>query len=156
MDAIDRPQPPHRLTLTLRRHPGLVIVPAVLGLSALLGDGVEHGPVLCPLRFLTGLPCAGCGMTRAFVALAHGRLTHALSFNLLAPLLFAWLAGWWLLALVRLGQGRPMPDAPPWLVKVAFFGLSGYWLARTVAFVAAPDVLQRMAQDSPLVRWLLS
>lgn len=143
-----------RLPPTLRQHPGLLIVPAILLTAALLGEAVEHGPVLCPLRFATGLPCAGCGMTRAFVALAHGRLQHALTFNLLAPLLFVWSAGWWLLAMARLVRNRPLPKSPPWLVKLAFFGTAAYWLGRTVVFLAAPHVLERMAQESPVVRWL--
>ncbi len=37
--------------------------------------------VLCPVRFLTGLPCPGCGMTRAFCHLAHGHFISALQFN---------------------------------------------------------------------------
>jgi hypothetical protein len=45
------------------------------------------GPVLCPFRRITGMPCPGCGMTRSFVALAHGDLGAALAFNRLGPLL---------------------------------------------------------------------
>jgi hypothetical protein len=47
------------------------------------------GPVLCPFRRITGMPCPGCGMTRSFVALAHGDLGAALASNRLGPLLMA-------------------------------------------------------------------
>jgi hypothetical protein len=102
------------------------------------------------------MPCAGCGLTRAFVALGHGHVHAALDFNLLSPLLFAWMLSWWLLTVMALVRHRPIPPMPIWLVRVAFFGLGGYWLARLIYFAAQPDLLQRMAAASPLIRWLIS
>jgi hypothetical protein len=37
----------------------------------------------CPFRALTGLPCASCGMTHAFVALARGDAVGAWAYALL-------------------------------------------------------------------------
>ena len=34
-------------------------------------------PLVCPLRALAGIPCATCGMTHAFVHLAHGEVARA-------------------------------------------------------------------------------
>lgn len=34
--------------------------------------GIEHGPILCPFRLATGLPCPGCGLTRSWVYGVHG------------------------------------------------------------------------------------
>ena len=48
-------------------------------------------PELCTLRRLTGLSCPGCGLTRCFIALAHGDLAAAWQLN---P------AGIWLFAIV--------------------------------------------------------
>ena len=39
------------------------------------------GVPFCPMRTLTGFPCAGCGLTRAFVDLAGGRITEAAGMN---------------------------------------------------------------------------
>jgi hypothetical protein len=50
----------------------------------------------CPLRALAGIPCATCGMTHAFVALAHGRLAAAAAASPAGALLAA---GAWAFAL---------------------------------------------------------
>ena len=46
---------------------------------------VGDGPVLCPFRLATGLPCPGCGLTRSWVAAAHGDLSTAFADNLFGP-----------------------------------------------------------------------
>ena len=49
-------------------------------------------PVCCPFHLITGIPCPGCGMTRAFLALAKGDLITAFHYNpfslLLATIIF--------------------------------------------------------------------
>ena len=57
---------------------------------------------VCFFRHYTGIPCAGCGLTRAFAALARGDLAAAMTLHPLAPLLLleavvGWLAWGWLL-----------------------------------------------------------
>lgn len=53
-----------------------------LGVACLLSPtGIEDGPVVCPFRLATGLPCPGCGLTRSWVYLVHGRLGDALLAN---------------------------------------------------------------------------
>jgi hypothetical protein len=44
---------------------------------------------VCGFYWLTGHPCALCGMTRAMFALAKGHFAEAIHFNALAPLGFA-------------------------------------------------------------------
>ncbi|MBK6516319.1 MAG: DUF2752 domain-containing protein [Polyangiaceae bacterium] len=39
---------------------------------------------LCPTAIISGMPCPGCGMTRAALALAHGDVHRACSLNPLA------------------------------------------------------------------------
>jgi len=60
------------------------------GSLALSVQGEEHVlvpwvnqplPGTCTFRRLTDLPCPGCGMTRAFISMAHGRLADAWHFN---------------------------------------------------------------------------
>lgn len=70
-------------------------------------------PLTCPLRSLAGIPCATCGMTHAFVHLAHGdaRLAFAAS-----PLGAVLAGGAWLYAaldLARAALRAPFPVASP-------------------------------------------
>jgi hypothetical protein len=52
-------------------------------------DHTTHtGLSLCAFRNLTGLPCPGCGMTRAFHLLVHGRIPEALQMNPISVILF--------------------------------------------------------------------
>ena len=41
----------------------------------------------CPIRWLSGIPCAGCGMSRAALALAHGHVQEAVRLHPLVLLL---------------------------------------------------------------------
>ena len=73
----------------------------------------------CPSKALFGLPCATCGMTHAFVALAHGDLAAAVAASPLGALLAA---GAWLFALAAallLATGRPFPRVPDRLWRAA-------------------------------------
>jgi hypothetical protein len=63
----------------------------------------------CPFKALTGLPCATCGMTRAFVFLAHGDPRASLAASPFGALLAG---GAWLFAAgdaLRLALALPLP-----------------------------------------------
>jgi hypothetical protein len=80
-----------------------------VAIAALLPtDGIEDGPVLCPFRALTGLPCPGCGLTRSWVYLMHGDIGSSLANNWFGPVLILAVV---VLAVVsvrsRLGGKRP-------------------------------------------------
>jgi hypothetical protein len=79
---------------------------------------LSMGPV-CPLKALAGIPCATCGMTRAFVALAHGDPAAAWAASPLGALLAGAV---WLLALadlVRVAAGAPLPAPGPRAARAA-------------------------------------
>ena len=116
------------------------------------------GPVLCPLRALTGLPCPGCGLTRALCVLSSGELTRALALNATAlPLaLFAFAAVG--VAAAELVRGRAWQFYRPWLHagrlwRLSAGGVLGYHAAR-MAYWAATGVLTRDWHASWLYRAL--
>ena len=46
-------------------------------------------PGTCMFREMTGLPCPGCGLTRSFISIGHGRLLDAWHYNPAGFVLFA-------------------------------------------------------------------
>ena len=76
------------------------VLTGVFAASALLplpGDGgrIAHLPTVCPFYTLTGLPCPGCGLTRAFVCLSHGRWHEAWHWHPLGWLIYGIFALLW-------------------------------------------------------------
>lgn len=63
----------------------VVGVCAVLGLASMLHISIWP----CFFNELTGLPCPGCGMTRAVSALLHGDWHTAMLYHPLSPAYFA-------------------------------------------------------------------
>ncbi|HWO25279.1 MAG TPA: DUF2752 domain-containing protein [Kofleriaceae bacterium] len=61
------------------------------GDAVTLPDGTAL-PELCLVHAALAIDCPMCGMTRSFVALAHGELAAALRFHPAGPLLFAAMA----------------------------------------------------------------
>lgn len=84
----------------------LVLVGTATAVLASLVANSARGFPPCLFHALTGLPCASCGMTRAFLDLGHGRILSALQHNLASPLVYL---GAWLLmgcAALQVYQGR--------------------------------------------------
>ncbi len=106
-----------------RRELGLVDVYALLAIGSFLV--ARFVPVLeifespCPFLTLTGLPCATCGMTHAFVLLAHGDAAGALAWSPAGAALAAvgWGAG--VADLVRWAAGWRVPEVPERLLRGA-------------------------------------
>jgi len=68
----------------VRRRALWIIAGAVaMGVGLRMGLA-EHLTIFCPLRRLTGIPCASCGLTRAAAALCHGQIAAAAAYNLAA------------------------------------------------------------------------
>jgi uncharacterized protein DUF2752 len=88
----------------------------------------------CPWHRLTGLPCPGCGTTRALVALLEGRPATALAMNPLAAIAAVGFVLAGLAAPLWVAAGAPVPDLqarlrPAWtLAAAAAVALNWAWL----------------------------
>ena len=92
----------------------------------------------CPFRDLFGIPCPGCGLSRAITALVRGDWQTSFTFHLFAP--------FFLLALILMAWVTFSPDTQrQWLtshiemierhtgiVAILLIGLVVYWLARLI------------------------
>lgn len=97
---------------------GVIIAASVLeirGTTQVAVPGLAPLPELCLWRRCFGSDCAGCGLTRSFVSLAHGDLPGALRYHVAGTLLFACVVAQvpyrsWQLA--RLHRGKPAIRSP--------------------------------------------
>jgi len=74
---------------------------------------IAHVPAFCPFYLATGLPCPGCGLTRAFVCISHGHFVESLHWHpigLLVYLSFVWL--WVYYGLFAIRRQRPYVVPP--------------------------------------------
>jgi len=86
----------------------LLLVPAaVLAAAMLLPAGWESPVPLCVLKGLTGLDCPGCGMTRAFLFIGHGRFADAVRMHPASIPAYLIVAGMAVTGIVRIVRNRP-------------------------------------------------
>src|SRR5262245_27646137 len=111
-------------------------LPALLAACFFYYPYVFGGPPLCPMALTLGMPCPGCGITRATCLLTHGRVAEALAFHPLAPFLLLYagfLCGY---KAVESWRGRP-PDLPAYKIGgVACLIVVGFWFLRLGFFFA--------------------
>jgi hypothetical protein len=93
--------------VTAARRLLLLSPAAVLVAAALLPAGWESPLPLCLVKWLTGLDCPGCGMTRAFLLIGHGRLADASAMHPASIPAFLIVAGMALTGIVRILLNRP-------------------------------------------------
>jgi hypothetical protein len=110
---------------------------ALCASAALEPSEVRAGPVVCPFRMVTGLPCPGCGMTRAWVLLAHGRPDAAMLANPFVLLVMPAAVLWVLVTLSALVRRRPAPDPAKLMRSAALRTVACGWLAFAVVRLIA-------------------
>jgi hypothetical protein len=120
------------------------------------------GPPFCPTALLLGVPCPGCGLTRATLALLRGDVQAALAFHplvfLLAPL-FAYALGIVLLDYVRGGPSGAPSRLATWFSERVRHGVAlallvvalGVWGARFAGYFGGPVPVESLSAVA--ARW---
>ena len=86
----------------------LLLAPAaVLAAAMLLPAGWESPVPLCLVKGITGLDCPGCGMTRAFLLIGHGRFAAAAAAHPAGIPAFLIVAGMAATGIARIIRNRP-------------------------------------------------
>jgi hypothetical protein len=79
----------------------------------LIPGSTRSMPPMCTSRVIFGMDCPGCGMTRAFIAISHGRFARAWELNRASFLVYAFVLvqiPWHTLQAIRVRRGRPPID----------------------------------------------
>jgi hypothetical protein len=98
-------------------------------------------PSVCQFRNLTGLDCPGCGLTRAFVCIAHGRFAEAWSYNAASVLVFAFVLiqiPWRTMQIWRLRTGRKelyLPRVTNIVVAIVVGAMFLQWIAKVIGYI---------------------
>ena len=118
------------------------------GSLGLVGLAMSQGFPLCPMAGSLGIPCPGCGLTRATLALLRGDVGTALHFHplvgLLTPLFVTFMAtGVWQLLRDPARPRRPSRirwNAPALNVAALLLLVLtlGVWLARFAGYFGGP------------------
>ena len=91
------------------------------------------GYTVCAFRRLTGIPCPGCGLTRAMAALARGELLLALHFHPFAPLVLAEAAALWAAIGRAIVRQRPLVLPSGLMERIVIWQTAAFlalWLGR--------------------------
>jgi len=131
-----------------RASNALVLTTAIAWLPVLLAGlwlyapFVGGGLVTCAFRVVGGVPCPGCGMTRALTELVRGRLTASLHYHPLSALTLASLVAAWVYGMFA--ACRPVrPVSARFVLTVLIpFGLIflAVWVVRLWLFLRAGGI----------------
>lgn len=108
-----------------------------IGASFLLSPhSIEDGPVICPFRALTGLPCPGCGLTRSWVYAAHGWWRESFAANPFGLVVVAALLALAVAVVVKRVRRTPPPQLDKLLRHPVAIGIGAVWLVYAVVRLA--------------------
>ena len=110
-------------------------------------DVVEHLPErsVCSFHALSGLPCPGCGMTRAVLSVGQGNLPRAVRFNPLALPLLAVMVAWLLGARIDARRHR----RALWGALIALLVFWGLRVGAALSWEAFPSPISGLFRGHP-------
>ena len=132
-----------------RRAIDAALCVGILAASFACASYVQDGPILCPLRLATGIPCPACGLTRSFCAVAAGHPAEAFAEHLLGPVAFACAAGLAVAWGLEAATGRRVA----WLHRLAYSQRAAWALAAVLVAYHAVRLV-RWGVSGELAEWI--
>ena len=100
---------------------------------------------VCPIFHITGIPCPGCGLSRAIMLLLRGDLRGSLRYHAFAPIFLLTIVAVILASILPGSITEPVVskaeelEGKTRLTTIILIGLMLYWLARLLFF---PEFVQ--------------
>lgn len=93
---------------------------------------------ICAVRNFLRVDCPGCGLTRSFAALMHGRILTSIDLHPLGVVIAAWFVYFWFRSICALISGRALPEllsqnGRDLVLGVFFAGLIFQWIVKLIA-----------------------
>ena len=143
---MNRQSSPLCLSAIMRNRNEAIVIAVATVVQLVLA--VSHLPGWpCPVLQATGIPCPGCGLTRAVIALIKGNWSTALTLHAFAPILLV--AAFLIICSTLLPQhyrrglisGVEVIERRTHVTSILAVGLILYWLAR---LLFSPEAFIRM------------
>ncbi len=99
---------------------GVITTLAVPYFIGLADEHIESSQSLCPFKLLTGMPCAGCGITKSLIFLYQGNLLKSLSYHAFGPLVVIALLALLVLLIIQLITNRATLKQLVYHTKLAY------------------------------------
>jgi len=113
--------------------PRLALGALTIGAGLLPRRTLEHLPIVCPFRLITGYPCPTCGMTRSWHSVAQLEPMRAVRDHPFGPLVLgATVIGAWSPAQADMFAVR-VGGLPAGVKAMALLAWLGWWASRLVA-----------------------
>jgi len=109
-----------------------------LGIVLILSWFIEPSglPGVCVFKFLTGVPCMFCGLTRAFHEIALGHFAEALQFHPLSFLAFGLVFFFLVFSLIKVlfwERLKDLPEFEGFLLIGTFIVFTLFWIYRLIS-----------------------
>lgn len=99
---------------------GVVSTLAVPYFIGLADAHIESSQSLCPFKLLTGMPCAGCGITKSLIFFYQGNLAKSLYYHAFGPLVVVALLALFVLLTVQVIINRALLKQVLYHTKLAY------------------------------------
>ena len=103
-----------------------VVIAVAVGVTALIYVIMIVRGLPCPIKYVSGISCAGCGMTRALMSVLNGRFAAAFTYHPLWVALPLWLAA---LAVAHFMKKSTLFNVALWSGAALFIAV---WIIRMI------------------------